>query len=257
MEARKVEAANGWEWIKQGYALFKKSPVLWIVLVMIGTAGLIAIASIPVVGDPLATLLFPVILGGLMLGCQALERGEELELMHLFAFFRHNSQPLVTLGGINLVSQLLILGIMGLTGGAALVSIMMSGQPENDPAVLMEAVTGAGLALLIGAVLFCVLLLAMQFAPMLVLFNKMHPIPALKASLRACLRNVGALSIYGIAIILFGLVASMPMMLGWLILLPVMLTSMYAGYRDLFPMQEEAAPAVEGEVIPRDDQAHF
>lgn len=260
MEARKVEAANGWLWIKQGYALFRQSAVLWVVLVMIGMAGLVVLASVPVVGDPLATLLFPVLLGGLMMGCRAQESGEELELAHLFAGFRKNAQQLVALGGINLVSQLLILGVMGLTGGATLVSIMMSSQPETDPAAVTAAVAGAGVALLIGATLFCVLLLAMEFAPMLVIFGGLQPVAALKASLRACLRNVGALSIYGIAIILLGLVASMPMMLGWLILLPVMVTSMYASYRDLFPPvkePEEAPRAVEGEVLPPDDQAHF
>jgi len=259
MEARKVEAANGWLWIKQGYALFRQSAVLWVVLVMIGMAGLIMLASIPVLGDPLATLLFPVLLGGLMIGCRAQENGEVLELAHLFSGFRRNTSQLVTLGGINLVSQLLILGIMGLTGGATLVSMMMSAQPQTDPAAVVAAVAGAGIALLIGATLFCVLLLAMQFAPMLVIFNGMQPVAALKASLRACLRNVGALAIYGIAIILFGLVASMPMMLGWVILLPVMLTSMYASYCDLFPaaVADEAPLAVEGEALPRDDQAHF
>jgi uncharacterized membrane protein len=254
MEARKVNAANGWLWIKQGYWLFKKSPVLWVVLVVIGTAGLVAIASVPVVGDPLATLLFPVLLGGLMLGCRALEHGEELELAHLFAGFRQNTQQLVTLGGINLVSQLLIFGAMMLTGGATLVSILMSGKPVDDTEVFFQAAAGAGIALLIGATLFCVLLLAMQFAPTLVIFGKMQPIPALKASLRACLRNVAPLSLYGVLIILFGVVASMPMLLGLLILLPVMVASMYASYRDLFPTPEEAAAATGGEVVTPDDK---
>lgn len=255
MEARKVAAANGWIWLKQGYALFKKSPVLWVVLVLIGAAGLIAIASIPVIGDPLATLLFPVLLGGLMLGCRALEQGEELELAHLFAGFHHNTQQLITLGGINLVSQLLILGVMKFTGAAALVDIIMSGKQVEDPAVIIRAAAEAGSALPLGALFFCVLLLAMQFAPMLAVLGKMQPIPALKTSLQACMRNVGALSLYGVLFILFGLAASMPMMLGWLILLPVMVTSMYAGYRDLFPMKEELQREVEGQVVERDDQA--
>ena len=80
MEARKVAASNGWLWIKQGYWLLKKSPVLWVVLTVIGVAGLLSVALIPVVGDPLATLLFPILMGGYMLGCRALENNEELEL---------------------------------------------------------------------------------------------------------------------------------------------------------------------------------
>ncbi len=39
----------------------------------------------------------------------------------------------------------------------------------------------------------------------------------------------------------FAYAASLPMMLGWLVLMPVVITSMYATYRDLFPVQPEAA----------------
>ena len=255
MEARKVNASHGWMWIKNGYWLFKKSPVLWVVLTAIGVAGLLGIAIIPVVGDPLATLLFPVLLAGFMFGCHALAKGEELELAHLFAGFQQHAQQLVTLGGINLVCQLLILGVMMLTGGATLVSILMSGKPPDDPEILMQAVAGAGFALLLGVTLFSVLMMAMQFAPMLVIFGGMQPIPALKASLHAFLRNIIPLTAYAFALLPFAIMATLPMMLGWLVLLPVVFTSMYAIYRDLFPTQEEPAAAVKGEVVTRDDQA--
>lgn len=239
MEAHKVNIANGWLWIKQGYWLFKKSPVLWVVLLTISLVGMIGIAAIPVVGDPLATLLFPLLLAGLMLGCRALEQDEELELAHLFAGFQHNTQQLIALGGLNLVCQLLIFGVMMLTGGATLVGILMSGQQVDDPAVLMEAVAGAGIALLIGVTLFFVLLMAMQFAPMLVIFDRLSPLAAMRTSLRACLRNVLPLTMYGAMLLPFAILASVPMMLGWLILLPVLITSMYASYRDLFPEKSD------------------
>ena len=255
MEARKVNASHGWMWIKNGYWLFKKSPVLWVVLTAIGVTGLLGIAIIPVVGDPLATLLFPGLLAGFMFGCHALAKGEELELAHLFAGFQQRAQQLVTLGGINLVGQLLILGAMMLTGGATLASILMSGKPPDDPEILMQAVAGAGFALLLGVTLFSVLMMTMQFAPMLVIFGGMQPIPALKASLRAFLRNIIPLTVYAFALLPFAVMATLPMMLGWLILLPVVFTSMYAIYRDLFPTQEEPAAAVEGEVVTRDDPA--
>ena len=239
MEARKVNIANGWLWIKQGYWLFKKSPVLWVVLLAIALVSMIGIAAIPVVGDPLATLLFPSLLAGLMLGCRALEQEEELELAHLFAGFQHNTQQLIALGGLNLVCQLLIFGVMMLMGGATLVGILMSGHQVDDPTVLMEAVAGAGIALLIGITLFFVLLMAMQFAPMLVIFDRLSPLAAMRTSLRACLRNVLPLTMYGAMLLPFAILASVPMMLGWLILLPVLITSMYATYRDLFPKESD------------------
>ena len=223
------------------------------VLTTIGVIGTIGIAAIPVVGDPLATLLFPVLLAGYMTGCHALAQGEELELAHLFAGFRQYAQQLVTLGGINLVGQLLILGVMMLTGGATLVGILMSGKQVDDPAILMQAIAGAGFALLLGMALFSVLMMAMQFAPMLVIFRKAPPVPAMRASLRAFLRNIIPLTVYGVMLLPFAVLASLPMMLGWLVLLPIVIASMYAIYRDLFPMPPEAA-AAGGEAAPRPEE---
>ena len=264
MEARKVHAMHGWMWIKHGFWLFKKNPLLWMTLTSIGVVGIFGISTIPLVGDPLSTLLFPGLLSGFMFGCHALAQGEELELAHLFSGFQQHAQKLVTLGGINLVAQLLILGIMMLTGGATLVSLMMDSKAgAEDPAVLIQAMTGASLAILIVATLFSILLMAMQFAPMLVIFGKMAPLPAMKVSLRAFMRNVIPLTVYGLLLLPFAILASLPMMLGWLAFLPVIITSLYAIYRDLFPMEGDAATETGGEgneevnTITPNDEEHF
>lgn len=237
MEAKKLSAGAGWLWIKQGTYLFKKSPALWIAITLIGIVGLIAIASIPVIGDPLATLLFPVMFSGLLWGCHALEHDEELELAHLFMGFQRNTQQLVTLGGLNLIAQLLIFGAMMLTGGATLVGILMNSTPTDDPSLITQAVMSAGFAIVVGLALFTVLLMATQFAPMLVTFDKVVPLAALKASLRGCLNNVAPLSVYGVMMLLFAIAASLPMMLGWFVLLPIMISSIYAAYRGIFPSE--------------------
>lgn len=258
MEARKVPAAHGWLWIKQAYDLFRRSPLLWMVLTAIGVVGMAAISYIPVVGELLTTILMPVLLAGYMLGAKALAEGEELELAHLFAGLQHNAQELISLGGINLVGQLLSLGAMMLTGGAALVTLILSGKQIDDPAVLMNALTGAGLALLVGATLFTLLLMAMQFAPMLVIFQHMTPVLAMKTSLHAFIRNMIPLTVYGLMLLPFAIIASMPMMLGWLVLLPIIIASMYTIYIDLFPAPSpEAQAAIEGVTISRDEESHF
>ena len=109
---------------------------------------------------------------------------------------------------------------------------------------------------MIGITLFSVLLMSMQFAPMLVFFHNIAPVAAMKLSLRAFTRNVGAMFVYGMAFLLLAILASIPMMLGWLVLMPIVFTSLYASFCDIFPAEVSSAP-IEGEVITRDDQAHF
>ena len=242
MEPQRLAAVQGWQWIKRGYALFMKAPLLWIVLLMICFIAMAGLSAVPVVGEPLASLLLPAVLAGLMAGCRALEHGEELELAHLFGGFQQRTAQLVTLGGVALVGQFLIFGVMMMVGGAALVSILMSGQPVEDPEIIKQAVSGAGLAVLLGLTLFSVLVMAMQFAPMLVFFNNIAPVAAMKLSVRAFLYNIGPITMYGITFILLAILATIPMMLGWLVLMPIMFTSIYVAYNDIFPAPKENQP---------------
>ena len=243
MEIRKLNAASGWQWIKQGYALFMKAPLLWVALIVICFFAGALLSAIPVAGDILSSLLMPAVVAGLMTGCRAVEKDEELEIAHLFNGFKQHTSQLVMLGGISLVTQLLILGAMMSVGGATLVGILISGQQPEDPMVVMQAFAGAGFAILLGLVLFSILIMAMQFAPMLVYFHNVAPVEALRLSLRGFMANVGPMLVYGLVLILLAVLASIPVFLGWLVLLPVIFTSLYASYCDIFPPSTDAADA--------------
>ena len=256
MKPQRLQAIQGWQWIKQGYALFMKAPLLWVVILLICFFAVAGLSAVPVVGEPLASLWLPVVLVGLMTGCRALEHGEELELAHLFSGFRQHTAQLVTLGGIALVGQFLIFGVMMMVGGATLVSILMSGQPVEDPEIIRQAVSGAGIAILLGITLFSVLLMTMQFAPMLVYFNNFAPIDAMKLSLRAFLANIGPMLVYSVTFMFLAILASIPMMLGWLVLMPIVFTSLYACYRNIFPaMKENPQPPEKNDVFTPDKGA--
>jgi uncharacterized membrane protein len=257
MEPLRLPTRQGWEWIKQGFALFMKAPLLWIVLLFICLIAALAISSVPVVGQPLMSLLMPAVLVGLMAGCRALSQGEELELAHLFRGFKQHTSQLVTLGGISLVSQYLILGLMMAVGGTALVGVLMGNQPETDPGVIAQAFAGAGFAILLGVVLFSMLMMAMQFAPMLVFFRNVPPLQAMKLSLRAFLYNALPMLLYGITFLALGILASLPMMLGWVVLLPLVFTTLYASYSDIFPPLKVAVDTPPQNEIFKSDDSTF
>ncbi|HQR51562.1 MAG TPA: BPSS1780 family membrane protein, partial [Methylophilaceae bacterium] len=100
MEIRQVNAGNGWNWIADGFGLFKQSPVIWIALFFVYLLLAMLLSFIPVVGPIILNLLAPVFMAGFMLGCKAIEDGEELEINHLFAGFSRNTSKLITVGGI-------------------------------------------------------------------------------------------------------------------------------------------------------------
>jgi uncharacterized membrane protein len=60
---------------------------------------------------------------------------------------------------------------------------------------------------------------------------------ALKASFFACLKNIVPFLVYGIVGFVLAIVASIPVMLGWLVLGPVFIASVYTAYRDIFYAQ--------------------
>lgn len=238
LEPRRLVTGQGWQWIKVGYSLFMKAPLIWIVLMMIWIVAFSALSALPVVGSILSGLLFPVILAGIMAGCRAQELDDELELAHLFAGFKQQTSQLVALGGITLVLQLLIFGVMMMLGASEAVNIMMSTQSPHDPQAAIAVLAEARFALIVGFALFLLVATLMQFSTMLIYFNKVSPIEAIKISTRGVLRNIGPMVAYDIILLLLAILATIPLMLGWLVLIPVIFTSLYVAYRNIFPLPD-------------------
>ena len=236
MEIRKVDAGQGWRWIADGFELFKKNPLIWIVLFVIYFLVLMVFTIIPVVGPLIMSVLAPVFAAGFMLACRDMENGNELELRYLIAGFMHNTGQLVTVGGLYLIGSIFIMGLMMLGGGgailgAAAVNGMHGGEP---PDVLIGAMGGMLVAMLVALTLLIPLLMAYWFAPALVFFNDMSAPDAMKASFAACMKNWLPFMVYGLASLGLSIIAMIPLGLGLLVLVPVITASIYTGYKDIF-----------------------
>ena len=234
MEARQVSAGQGWQWVVQGFALFRKNPLIWLVLLSIYLIIVLALSAIPLVGPLVSMLLAPVFSAGFLIGAKALDEGEELELPHLFAGFRTNTAQLVTVGGVYLVGNIVVAGTVMILGGGSLLSMALTAPPQPDPAMLAGAMGGVMLALLAGLALLVPLLMAYWFAPALVVFHNMHAMDAMKLSFTACLRNMTPFLVYGAVTFVLALLAMIPFGLGFLLLFPTIITSIYISYRDVF-----------------------
>lgn len=230
-EGNAVPAGNGWQWISGGWELFSLQKGMWIGVVVVLGLIFIVLSLIPLLNLAL-TVIGPVFLGGLMLGCAALRRGEELTLGHLFAGFQQSFGKLVVLGlialGVFFVIGMVLVLAMGLGVG------MLLGLSDPDPSQIAGMTFRILLAGLVGFALAVPVYMALWFAPALVTLNGLEPVAALKTSFFACLKNIVPFLIYGVIGFALSIVASIPLMLGWLVLGPVFCGSVYAGYRDIF-----------------------
>ncbi len=240
MEIRKLNAARGWVWIKQGYQLILCNPLLSISTSLVGALGIFLALLVPLFGPLLAVLLMPILLAGYMRICRALEEEEEVELAHLFAGFKQHTTSLVSLGAFLMLGLLLVSAIMMYIGGDAFTKIMEEVQATENPQVLMEAISAAGsgvaFALLLGFSLVLLLIVAWQYAPILVFFSGVSPVFALRASFTGTMRNILPYTVYSLIMQVIALMLGiLPFGIGMLVLLPLGLTSLYVSYRNIFP----------------------
>jgi uncharacterized membrane protein len=230
-------AGAGWDWIAEGWQLFMKQPMMWIGFFIIFVLIFTVSGLIPIAGG-IATVVFsPVMTAGLMIACRKLEEGEDLKLDHMFAGFRDRKfGPLVIVGALYLAGTFVIIIAVALVFGLGLGAGALAGMFKGGTGAEAGLYVGLGIALFVLLVLamFLPLFMALWFAPPLVVFHDREPVAALKESFSGCLRNIVPFLVYSVLGLFLMLAATLPLMLGWLVLGPVMMGSYYASYRGIF-----------------------
>ncbi len=244
--AASVTAGNGLDWWTRGWRLFAATPWMWIAITAACVVIMIMLTFIPLLGTVATTLLAPVFAGGVMAGCRAVDRGDALVFNHLFEGFSDRLGPLVVVGVLYLAGTMVIMGlvlaILAATIGITGVGALLAGDPMHAGfAALATIGIGSLLATAVGLLIGLPLMMAYWFAPALVMLRGDEPVAAMKASFAACLANIGPMLVYSVIGLVAAIVASIPVLLGWLVLAPVFAGSVYASYKDLF-----GAPAPTG-----------
>lgn len=234
VDARAVAADRGLGWWTDAWALFTKSALLWVALGVILIAGFAVIGMIPFVGALATALLMPVFIGSWLLAARKVEGGAALEVADLFTCFRGDRLTPLLVQGALLLGALVVMGLVaGALGFGAVFGMMAGGALQHMGGAL--AAMGAGmLALMVALVLGVVISMALWFAPALVVFRNAQPVDALRSSALAVVTNWLPFLVYGLIYLVAAFVASIPFGLGWIVLLPVVLLTMYVSYRDVF-----------------------
>jgi len=228
---RGVAAGRGWDWIAEGWDLFKKQAGMWIALVLVAFVIFLVLAFIPIVGSAAGFILSPVFAAGVLVGSREVEAGRSLEIGHLFAGFRDKLGPLATIGALYLGAAVAIALVIGLFTGASMFAMLASHGEAATPAAALTVM----LAFLIMLALLVPVIMAVWFAPALVMFHGVGAVEAMKDSFTGCLRNIVPFLVYGVVMMVFAAIASIPLGLGWLVLGPLLCTSYYASYKDIYP----------------------
>jgi uncharacterized membrane protein len=227
---RPVLSSQSWQWIVQGFQLFKRNPGVWI-LILILLIAILSLFSSFAIGKFLVNLVYPVLVGGMILGCHAQARSEPLEVAHLFAGFREKPGQLLLVGVLYMAGVIAASLVAGLILG---VGVLASGITGG----LMGAATAAPLTVLLFALVLLALLvplaMAIWFAPALVVLHDLSAMDAMKQSFRGCWKNMIAFLVYGLIVLGLGIVATIPFGLGWFVLGPTLIASIYYAYRDIF-----------------------
>jgi uncharacterized membrane protein len=122
-----------------------------------------------------------------------------------------------------MVPAALVLGV----GGFFAAAMGAPGEPSTYGATSV-------LASLVVLALVIPVNMALWFAPALVMLQGQTATRAITQSFKGCLRNIVPFLIYGTVLLVLGFLASLPLALGWLVLGPVILGSVYAAYRDIY-----------------------
>ena len=227
---RSVIAERGWAWIAAGWDLFKKQAGMWIALMLVALVIFVVLALIPFVGSIALSVLSPVFGAGVIIGCRAIEEGQGLEIGHLFAGFKEKLAPLATVGAIYLGATIVIVLAVMLVSGVSIFSFAAGGVSAAASAAILAVL----LAVLVSLALMLPLFMAVWFAPALVVFQGKSAVDAMKESFSGCLRNILPFLVYGVVMLVFGVLASVPLFLGWRVLGPVLAASLYTSYKDIY-----------------------
>ena len=218
---KSVAAGRGLSWFGEGFEIFKLAPWIWILNVVLFFVILAVLSAIPVISI-LTSLLTPVFVAGLILGCRDLDGGNELKVAHVFAGFQNRAGSLIGLGAINVIITILFVGNFD-------PEAWETGQMTDQEAMSMI------LAVLVMTLFMIPLLMLFWFAPtLIVLHEDVGIIEAMKLSFLGCIRNILPFLIYGIVGFILMILASIPFGLGWLVLGPVLFGTIYASYKDIF-----------------------
>lgn len=237
-----VEPIRCGYWLKEGLRMFMAYPRPWALMAIVSFCMLFVAGAmfgpIPIFGPMLAPVLLVLLVAGMLYAAQTQAQGQAPRFGMLWEGARTHLGNLVLLGVFFSLPLILIslLSLLVMGGGLMFGAILsLFGSTMHGWMTAMGTVLGAvfttGIAFL---VVWSAMLLALWFAPALIMYGDANPLEALKLSWRASMHNLGAMVLLFVVLYVLGAIAMFPAGLGMIVLIPVIVGSLHAAYRDIF-----------------------
>jgi len=108
----------------------------------------------------------------------------------------------------------------------------MGAEGHFDPATGMPI--SMLLSLLVVLTVQLLVTMALFYATPLVMLKGARPGEAIRASFNGCLANVLPLFVFSLIYLALAILASLPLLMGWIVLLPATVGMVYCSFKDLF-----------------------
>ena len=231
---RALPAARGLEWYGAAWRLFCVSPGAWIGIWVLFVVCMIVVSLFPLLGMFANALLAPIFLGGVMLAARSAERAGVVPVGHLFAAFGSHAGSLALIGLVQLVVSFALVMLFGILAAIVLPGLVGFGARGTFADFLAAAwLPFVGIGVVTGIV-YLPIAYAMWMAAALVTLHGLPAMDALRMGFAGVFRNVLPLLVFFIAGLVLAVLASLPILLGWLVLGPLFLCAIYVQYRDVF-----------------------
>jgi uncharacterized membrane protein len=232
MQVIDVPASAGITWIKLSFALFRAQPIAWISLLSAWLLMSFGLFLVPLIGSAAATILQPGFFASFVLAARDQELGKPVGVHQLFAAFRANGRPLITIGSITLLAEIMVMVILGLLGLPLTIPANANGMPDIQAYV--HALDGKEWMVLLGFLLMIVIKGALWFTAPILALNQMPATHAIRWSCYALISNFFPMLVFAVLMNVIFFLALLPPFLGFLVALPLFAIAHYVSYRDLF-----------------------
>ena len=241
-----MPAITGWNWLKEGTALFRKQPAALTTLLFANILINLLIGVVPLLGPLLAMVLIPSFSLAFMKACLMIENGERVTpAVVMTGFKKPVLAELCKIGLVYLGLSVVLTVLARMVVDFDLIQqVLQPADPKNVPPVpSWEFVKMFALSALNASVL-----IALSFAPPLVYWQKMAPGKAIFYSFFAVLKSARVFLVLlaswlgfmllglFVIVIIVGTSTLARVLMMWLVFLFVLLLqcAMYAGYRQIF-----------------------